>query len=78
VKVRTYSHVPWLEDSDLRPMGEPETSLDSPTQRVLGLHIPYPFGTGTDAMLAIRATVGNGNDGGEITLSIATCIGVDL
>lgn len=67
-----FSQVPWLADAaDLRAMGEPETTVELGTSIEHGLCIPHPFGPGTDAVLLITATRGNGNDGGVIALSIA-------
>jgi hypothetical protein len=72
-----YSAVPWLATSiDLRAYGEPETSvlINGGEEIAHGLHIPSPFGKDTDATLLIRATKGNGNDGGVITLAIGDAI----
>lgn len=71
-----FSAVPWLLDwADLRAMGEPEsTVLIGDSQIVHGLAIPYPFGKDTDASLVVRATRGDGNDGGEITLAISETV----
>ena len=44
------------------------------TELTLGLYIPHPFGKGTDGMLCVHATTGNGNDGGRITLAISDVI----
>jgi hypothetical protein len=72
---RRYSRVPWLAQTDLQPMGEPETYVIlSAEDRTDGLHIPEPFGKHTDATLLIHAMKGNGNDGGTITLAIGTVI----
>jgi hypothetical protein len=73
-----FAGVPWLlTDTDLRPMGAPETSVEIGQQIAHGLHIPQPFGRGTDAMLTITATAGNGTDGGVITLAIGTELAID-
>lgn len=69
-----FSAVPWLADTDLAPMGAPETSVEMPDDVTLGLRIVNPWGPDTDAMLAIRAQRGDGNDGGEITLSMGSVI----
>jgi hypothetical protein len=71
-----FSQVPWLSDmADLRPMGPPETAVEcGETDLTLGLWIPHPFGRDTDATLSIHATVGNGNDGGTITLAISNVV----
>lgn len=69
-----FSAVPWLADTDLAPMGAPETSVEMPDDITLGLLICDPFGKDSDAMLAIRAQRGNGNDGGDITLSIGSVV----
>ena len=55
-------------------MGPPETSVELPGDLTLGLHIPRPFGDGSDAMLTVHAKAGNGNDGGEITMAITTVV----
>lgn len=68
-----FSAVPWLDtDSDLRPFGEPETSIDNfaAQERIIGLYIAWPFGRDTDALLSIRANLGSG----EVTLAISTLV----
>lgn len=73
-----YSRVPWLLDSaDLCEMGEPEHSINIGNEIALGLHVPYPFGRNTDATLIVRAVRGNGNDGGEIKLSIGDAMAIE-
>jgi hypothetical protein len=71
-----FSAVPWLADSDLRPMGRAETEVElyGGQEITHGLLIREPFGKETDAMLAVKATRGDGNDGGTITLAITDVI----
>lgn len=66
-----YSAVPWLEDSDLQPMGAPESSIELPGEITHGLRITAPFGRGSDAMLAVHAT-----QAGRITLAVTSVIDV--
>jgi len=76
-----WAAVPWLHTSiDLRPFGEPETTvlINGGQEIAHGLHIPTPFGKDTEATLLVRAIRGNGNDGGEITLSIGEAIPFDV
>lgn len=68
-----YSTVPWLEDTDLRPMGDPETSIDLPGEITHGLRIVAPFG-GPDALLAVHAVM----DTQRITLAITSTIRVEV
>jgi len=66
-------HHAWLRDqSDQRAMGPAECIVEMPGEITHGLLIPDPFGRGTAAMLNIHATRGSGNDGGTVTLAIAT------
>lgn len=67
---RRYAIVPWLIPAeDLRPQGEPETTIErGDYERIDGLLIlGLPEGP---SMLAIHATRGNGTDGGEITAAL--------
>lgn len=72
-----YSAVPWLADSDLRPMGDPETTITvGQTEHTDGLYIPRPFGEGTDAMLSIHA-VRDGTKGGVVKVAITSVVEVE-
>jgi hypothetical protein len=74
-----FSIVPWLADAvDLRPMGEPETTVEHGQTIIHGLDIPSPFGPSTDAVLTVTATRGNGNDGGVISMAITDEIHADI
>lgn len=76
-----WSAVPWLgTSSDLRPYGEPDTSVlvNGGEQIAHGLHVPTPFGMDTDATLIVKAIRGNGNDGGIITLSIGDALPLEV
>jgi hypothetical protein len=59
---RRYSRVPWLNDSDLTPYGQPETTVEHGFTISHGLLVKQPFGPGTDTILTICA-----NRGGRIT-----------
>lgn len=74
---RRYAAVPWLADSDLYAMGPAETTVEVGSDITHGLLIREPFGKDTDAMLAIHATHGNGNDGGRVTLAITTVLTIE-
>lgn len=76
-----WSAVPWLSTSiDLRPYGQPESTvlINGGAEIAHGLHVPTPFGKDTEATLLVRAIRGNGNDGGEITLSIGAAMPFDV
>lgn len=60
----------WVEESDFRPMGKPESSIELPGEITLGLHIVAPFGPGTDAMLAVHALEDAETPGGTIALAV--------
>ena len=73
-----HTAVPWLEDSDLYPMGDPETRIEIGDDNLtLGLRIVTPFGVGTDAMLAVHAVEDAATPGGAITLAITTTVEVE-
>ena len=70
-----HSHVPWLEDSDLKPMGAPETTVElgGNAEIAHGLVIPQPFGPGSDTILTIHAVMATG----VITLAIAETLAIE-
>jgi hypothetical protein len=65
-------HPAFSDPSDWIPMGAPVSSveIDGGADVTVCFVVPRPFGPGTDVQLVIHATRGDGNDGGEITLSI--------
>lgn len=72
-----YSACAWLDtDMDLRPQGEPETSVEiyDGAEITHGLAIRQPFGPGSDVMLAVHAI----RETGVITLSIDRVIQLDV
>jgi hypothetical protein len=77
---RRYSSVPWLTDADLTPQGDIGSivELAGGDEIAMGLWVREPFGRGSDVVLTIHATKGNGNDGGEVTLAITNSIQMDV
>lgn len=66
----------WIWAPDYEPAGEAELSVETHDSIELGWVVRHPFGP-DDAIMVIRATRGNGNDGGVITLSLTDSIEVD-
>lgn len=73
---RRYAAVPWLEDADLRPMGDPETTVElaGGAEIAHGLVIAQPFGPGSDAILTVHAVM----ETGVITLAVTNAIELDV
>ena len=72
-EVARYSHVPWLDDSDLRPMGPPDTTIDrADTEEIIhALRIPSAV-EAVDELLVIRAS----RLTGVISLSMSSSVAI--
>lgn len=64
-----YAAVPWLSDSDFLPAGSAEWAVELPDRISLGWMVRHPFHH-TDHVMVIRASRGNGKDGGVVTLAL--------
>lgn len=71
-----YPSVPWLSRSDFTPAGRAEWAIETTDTISLGWVVRYPWGKDDQVML-IRATRGDGNDGGIITLSLQDSVAIN-
>lgn len=71
-----YPAVPWLSQSDFLPAGRAEWAIETTDSIALGWVVRHPWNA-EDHVMLIRATRGNGNDGGVITLSLRESVEID-
>lgn len=66
----------WIWAPDYTPAGAAEWSVDAGDMIALGWVVRNPLGP-EDRIMVIRATRGDGTDGGVITLALSDVIAVD-
>lgn len=71
-----YPAVPWLSASDFLPAGQAEWAVEQVDTIALGWVVRHPWND-EDRVMVIRASRGNGNDGGVITLALRESIEID-
>lgn len=68
---KRYTAVPWIEPSDLQPAGQPMWDISDGDRVIQGFFVNH-FEQRLEHTLVVKAQRGNGNDGGTITLSLAS------